>query len=171
MYLYKNNEIVQFMTPRIELLPQKTFVGMRRKMSFATMNPYVLWSTFMPRKHEIPLIVGADLYSMEVYPSGFFNSFSPVVEFDKWAAVEVSETQDVPDGMEIIEVPEGWYAVFVHYGPASEAKKTYDYIFRTWLPASDYLLDERPHFAVMGAKYRQNDPESEEEIWIPVRKK
>jgi len=24
---------------------------------------------------------------------------------------------------------------------------------------------------VMGAKYRQNDPESEEEIWIPVRKK
>ena len=143
---------------------------MRRTMTFATMNPAILWSAFMPRKQEIPLMVGTDLYSLEVYPHNFFASMSIDAEFDKWAAVEVSENQYVPDGMETLSVPEGMYAVFVHYGPASEAKATYDAIFRTWLPASGYLLDERPHFAVMGAKYRHNDPQSEEEIWIPVRK-
>lgn len=158
------------MNPRIEHLSPKTLVGMRRTMTFATMNPAILWSAFMPRKQEIPLMVGTDLYSLEVYPHNFFASMSIDAEFDKWAAVEVSENQYVPNGMETLSVPEGMYAVFVHYGPASEAKATYDAIFRTWLPASGYLLDDRPHFAVMGAKYRHNDPQSEEEIWIPVRK-
>jgi AraC family transcriptional regulator len=41
----------------------------------------------------------------------------------------------------------------------------------TWLPSSDYVLDNRPHFEILGEKYKINDPESEEKIWIPVRKK
>ncbi|MEN9524835.1 MAG: hypothetical protein RLZZ256_219, partial [Bacteroidota bacterium] len=32
-----------------------------------------------------------------------------------------------------------------------------------------YLLDERPHVEVMGSKYKNNDPASEEDIWIPIR--
>ncbi len=159
------------MNPKIEHLSQKKLVGMRQTMTFATMNPAILWSAFMTRKREIPLMVGTDLYSLEVYPHNFFQSMSSTAEFDKWAAVEVSENQSVPDGMEMLVLPDGLYAVFVHYGPASEAKATYDAIFRTWLPASDYRIDERPHFAVMGDKYRHNDPQSEEEIWIPVRSK
>lgn len=162
---------MEIAAPRLEILPAKLLIGMRRPMTFATMNPAILWSALMPRKHEISSILGTDLYSMEVFPTGFFASFSPHAEFDKWAAMEVSEIQDIPEGMESITVPEGMYAVFVHHGPASEGKKTYDHIFRTWLPSSDYLLDERPHLAIMGAKYRHNDPQSEEEIWIPVRKK
>lgn len=39
------------------------------------------------------------------------------------------------------------------------------YIFATWLPSSAYVLDNRPHFEVLGAKYKSNDPGSEEEIW------
>jgi AraC family transcriptional regulator len=34
---------------------------------------------------------------------------------------------------------------------------------------SAFLLDDRPHFAVMGAKYKSEDPSSEEEIWIPIK--
>jgi predicted transcriptional regulator YdeE len=32
-------------------------------------------------------------------------------------------------------------------------------------------IDNRPHFEVLGDKYKNNDPSSEEEIWIPIRKK
>jgi AraC family transcriptional regulator len=46
----------------------------------------------------------------------------------------------------------------------------FTYIFTRWLPASGYQLDNRPHFEILGDKYKNNDPESEEEIWIPVRK-
>jgi AraC family transcriptional regulator len=42
--------------------------------------------------------------------------------------------------------------------------------FSTWLPDSEYRLDVRPHFEVLGEKYKNDDPESEEEIWIPIKK-
>ena len=47
----------------------------------------------------------------------------------------------------------------------------FQYIFAEWLPKSDYLLDNRPHFEVLGEKAKLNDPNSEEEIWVPIRLK
>jgi len=39
------------------------------------------------------------------------------------------------------------------------------------LPNSDYELDNRPHFEILGKKYKNNSADSEEEIWIPVKLK
>jgi AraC family transcriptional regulator len=39
------------------------------------------------------------------------------------------------------------------------------------LPNLGYTLDDRAHFEVLGEKYKNNDPLSEEEIWIPIKKK
>jgi AraC family transcriptional regulator len=39
------------------------------------------------------------------------------------------------------------------------------------LPNSAYELDDREHFELLGEKYKNNDPNSEEEIWIPIRPK
>ncbi|MCB0855813.1 MAG: GyrI-like domain-containing protein, partial [Bacteroidetes bacterium] len=47
----------------------------------------------------------------------------------------------------------------------------FQYIFFECLPKSDYLLDNRPHFEVLGEKAKLNDPNSEEEIWVPIRLK
>jgi AraC family transcriptional regulator len=41
----------------------------------------------------------------------------------------------------------------------------------TWLPGSDFVLDTRPHFEVLGDQYKNNDTTSEEEIWIPIKLK
>ena len=159
------------MIPRIEILPEKKLVGKRLSMSFSNNKTFELWSSFMPRKQEIKNPAGTDLYSVEVYPELFFQSFNPNTEFDKWAAIEVSDYQLIPEEMHTLIIPAGMYAVFVHKGPASEGLKTYNYIFLTWLPKSEYLLDNRPHFALMGDKYKHEGPESEEEIWIPVKAK
>ncbi len=102
---------------------------------------------------------------------GFFDNFNPDKEFEKWAAVEVEDFNGVPDEMETLKTPGGLYAVFLHKGPARKGVETYQYIFRTWLPNSTYLLDNRPHFAVMGIKYKKDSPDSEEELWIPVKPK
>ncbi len=48
--------------------------------------------------------------------------------------------------------------MFIHSGPATEAIITCTYLFQTRLPASAYWLDERPHFAVMGEKDKNEDP-------------
>jgi AraC family transcriptional regulator len=156
--------------PRIEILPEKKFVGKRIKMSFSNNQTHELWKSFMPSRREIKNNIGSDLYSVEVYEPLYFKNFNPEKEFDKWAVVEVTDFETVPEDMETLISPRGLYAVFLHKGAASKGPETYQYIFGTWLPASDFLLDNRPHFAVMGEKYKNDDPDSEEEVWIPVKK-
>ena len=124
----------------------------------------------MPRRKEIKNSVGSDLYSVEVYDSlAYFANFNPNVAFDKWAAVPVNHTEFIPENMESLCLPAGLYAVFAFKGAAAEVPVLYQHILGTWLPNSDYQLDNRPHFAVMGEKYKNNDPDSEEELWIPIK--
>lgn len=123
----------------------------------------------MPRRKEISNAVGNDLFSLQMYPEGFYADFDPSGEFEKWAAVEVAGFDAIPDGMEALELPGGQYAVFVYKGTPEDAGPFYNYIFNEWLPASGYVLDNRPHFELLGDKYRHGDPESEEEVWVPVR--
>ena len=89
--------------------------------------------------------------------------------FEEWAAVEVRAVDELPDGMEAYTVPSGTYAVFVHHGLPEAFPQTARHIFGSWLPSSGYAVDDRPHLAVMGASYRRDDPDAEEEIWVPVR--
>lgn len=156
-------------SPRFEILPEKTLVGLHVRMSFAENRTRELWQSFMPRRKEITNVVNTYLYSVEQYDPHFFDSFNPATEYVKWAAVEVSDADHVPGNMEVLVVPPGLYAVFIHQGTASKAVETYGFIFRTWLPSSSYMVDDRPHFALMGDKYKNDDPDSEEEIWIPVK--
>ncbi len=141
------------------------------KMSFSANRTKELWQRLMPRRKEIVNQTGSGLYSVEVYPPLFFHPFNPDTEFEKWAAVEVKDFESVPDAMETLTLPAGLYAVFLHKGTAADAPSTYQYIFNSWLPGSGFILDDRPHFAVMGKKYKKDDPGSEEEIWIPVKHK
>ena len=157
------------MQQRIDKLAEKKLVGLHTVMSFENIKTRELWQTLMPRRKEIRNNLNSDLYSLEVYDPGFFDNFNPATEFQKWAAIEVTDFDQVPENMETLVIPTGLYAVFVHRGPQNEAAMTYRYIFETWMPRSGYEPDDRPHFAVMGEKYKKDDPESEEEIWIPVK--
>lgn len=129
-----------------------------------------LWRSFMPGRKEISNAISADLISMQIYDPSYFNPFSPEREFEKWAAVEVSDFHNIPEGMESFILTSGLYAVFIHKGSSSD-NSTFQYIFTRWLPSSGYVLDERPHFELLGEKYKNNDPDSEEEIWIPIKQK
>ncbi len=155
-------------TSRIEMLPAKIFVGMRRTMSFSQNSTAELWRSFMPLRKNLRS-VGDELYSIEIYPPSFFQHFNPDAGFEKWAALELEDSQYAPEDLEKLESPGGLYAIFLYKGAANAATPFYQYIFNTWLPEHGYTVDERPHFAVMGAQYKQDHPESEEELWIPVK--
>lgn len=156
--------------PVIKTLPEKKFVGKKITMSFSNNKTFELWRSFMPRRKEIQHTIGTDLYSIEIFAPLFFTNFNPNALFEKWAALEVSDFKNIPGGMESIVSPKGLYVVFIHKGPASNGPGTYQYIFGNWIPNSDYEVDNRPHFAVMGEKYKKDDPQSEEELWIPIKK-
>lgn len=158
------------MNPRIVKFPGIMLAGKKVSMSMVENTTFDLWRSFMPEKNKIPFQKGENLYSMERYPEGYFEKFMPSTVFEKWAAIEVSEVGNLPEKFEFLTVPEGEYAVFIHKGPDSMAPKTYAYIFREWLPVSEYVIDHRPHFAIMGEKYNRESMDSEEEIWVPVKK-
>lgn len=157
------------MKPEIKTIKEKKFVGEKIEMSFANNRTFELWKKFIPRKKEIKNI-GIELYSIDVYPPDFFKNFNPNNNFAKWAAVEVSDFDSIPQKMEKFVSPEGIYAVFQYKGLASDVPKMYQNILQNWLPNSGYSLDSRPHFAVMGEKYSNESPNSEEELWIPIKK-
>lgn len=158
------------MKPRIETLKGKKLAGKRLVMSFSAYTVHELWSKFMPHRREITNNLTNDLISMAVYSPGFFENFNPSAEFEKWAAVEVSDFEGIPVGMDYFLLKGGSYAVFDYRGPGND-NKIFEYIYRKWLLGSEYFLDDRPHFEILGDKYKNNAPDSEEEIWIPVRMK
>jgi len=146
-------------------------MGKRMRMSLVNNKTRELWQGFMTSRKLITNSIGTDLYSMQIYDPMYFVRFSPVNEFEKWATTEVTDFETVPLGMETIVLPGGMYAVFLHKGPASEGGRTFQYIYGTWIPHSEYALDNRPHFEILGDKYKNDDPGSEEEVWIPGRLK
>ena len=158
------------MTPRIEVLGELKLVGLRTTMSISANRTRELWQDFQRRRKDIPNTVGKHLYSIQLYDDQYFQTFNPHSTFEKLAAIEVTNFNAVPPNMEAFTLPSGLYAVFLHKGAAATAPTTFNYIFSTWLPDSEYRLDVRPHFEVLGEKYKNDDPESEEEIWIPIKK-
>ena len=158
------------MTPRIETLVEKKLIGQRITLSLSNNKTAELWKSFMPRRMEIQNS-STDLYSLQNYDASYFNTFNPNAEFEKWAAVAVCDFNQIPEGMEPLILVGGLYAVFVHKGDVTTAAKAFEYIFETWLPNSHYTVDNRLHFELLGEKYKNNDPDSEEEIWIPIQLK
>ncbi len=130
-----------------------------------------LWRSFMPRRKEIRNSIGTVLYSLQIYDPSYFDDFGQKNCFEKWATIEVTDFINVPDGMEPLTLTGGLYAVFLYKGAASKGSDAFQYIFETWLPNSQFVLDDRPHFEVLGDGYKNEDPNSEEEIWIPIRNK
>jgi AraC family transcriptional regulator len=145
-------------------------MGIQKTMSLVNFNIAELWGTFGPRRIEIKNNVNSELVSLAVYPSDYFVSFSPSRNFQRWALVEVTDFDTIPNQMESFDLPSGLYAVF-HYQGLNTDSSIFQYIYNVWLPQSEYRLDDRPHFEILGEKYKNNDPLSEEDIWIPIRKK
>ena len=156
------------MVPRIEILKEKKLIGYKLRMSLTNNKTGQLWGSFAPKIKNIKNRITADKISMQIYNTSYHRDFNPNNEFEKWATVEVSDFNDIPKEMEPFTLIGGKYAVFYYKGSSNDSS-IFQYIFMTWLPNSKYQLDNRPHFEVLGEKYKNNDATSEEEIWIPIR--
>ena len=157
------------MEPKIIDLSETKLIGMHQRMSLANNQTQALWQQFMPRRQEVQSRVGGQFYSMNIYDSGFqMKDFTPQTEFEKWAAVAVNDFEQIPTDMQTMTVG-GKYAVFHHKGPASTFPQTLQHIHGVWLPASEFLLDERPHFEILNESYVPTDPNAEEDVYIPIR--
>ena len=91
-------------------------------------------------------------------------------EFRYGIGCKASDVEGVPEGFEVIHIPEYTWAVFKCVGPVPGAIQTmWEKIYKEWLPVSDYELI--PDYDI--ENYLPGDPSSRDyvsEICIPVRK-
>ncbi len=155
--------------PEIKELAPKTLIGINHDMSISNDETGLLWRYFMTQFKSINGEQQHDFYSVQIYPDNYFHSFAPDKAFTKWAAVEQADNIKPIDGFQEFRLSGGLYAIF-HYKGSSSDKRIFQYIYTQWLPNSGYQLDDRPHFELLGEKYKNNDPTSEEQIFIPIKK-
>lgn len=165
----QQNSMLQI-THRTAYLKETRLAGLAVRLSLDQNTTAALWQRFMPRLGEIEGRLNDDLLSLSIYPPHYFRDFDFATFFEKIAAVEINPSVSLPEAMSEIILPAGLYVVFDYRGSSND-NNIFQYIFAHWLPTSVYEIDDRPHFEVLGANYKNDDPESEEEIWIPVRLK
>jgi AraC family transcriptional regulator len=106
---------------------------------------------------------------MQLFPADFnFTNPDLSAQFVKWATAEVADFSAVPTEMETFTLPAGKYAVFRYCGLPAAAAPYFANIFSKWLPGAGLRVDQRPHFELLGERYNNNSPDSEEDIYIPV---
>lgn len=75
----------------------------------------------------------------------------------------------LPDdaGLDLVEIPAGRYAVFLHAGHVSTIGQTWEGIFSEWAPGAGVEIDDRPELEVYDADF---DPHGTGKVavWIPV---
>ncbi|MCU0428651.1 MAG: GyrI-like domain-containing protein [Cytophagaceae bacterium] len=160
---------MKLIEPKFQMVQEIKLVGLTTQTSLTNNKTAALWQSFMPRRSEIQSRLGQHLFSVQQYGPEYFQDFQPHRYFTKWATAEVSDWERMPDGMQALLIPQGLYAVFSYKGSSNDSS-IYRYIFETWLPDSGFELDPRPHFERLDDRYKNNDPDSEEEIFIPVKR-
>ena len=158
-------------TPTIQTLENKKLVGHSIEMSLINNKTFQLFSGFMPLRKQIKNAINTDVYEILIYNSNYLKNFSLANTFTKWATVAVENYDTIPEGMDTFNLDSGLYAVFNYKGLPKDFGVFMSYIYTYWLPNSKYQLDQRPHFNLLGEKAKRNSPDSEEEVWTPIKLK
>jgi AraC family transcriptional regulator len=85
------------------------------------------------------------------------------------AGIETSDLSEIPSSMCGKTVGGTEYLRFIHRGLAKDVGRTYEYIYGTVLPATEYRLPLPYNIERYGEKcLGPNNPDSESEIFIPI---
>ena len=114
--------------PKIESIEKRIFIGQFQEMSMTNNKTFQLFSQFMPRKKEILNQKGKAVFDLILYPKNYFLAFNPAKTFVKWALMEVSTIDEVPEGMRSFVLEGGRYAVFKQKGLATDSS-IFEYIY------------------------------------------
>lgn len=151
------------MEPRFVSLPAFTLVGMMMRVKPQGKVPGQLWDEFGPRMGEIKHVAGPEMaYGLT------HNMDMGSGEFDYLAGVQVSNTDDIPEGMVSFHVPAQHYAVFPCTIPT--LRQVFDHIYGVWLPSSGYARTSGPELELYDETFDPRDPAAIFDVYIPVFK-
>ena len=150
------------MQPQLITKPAFTVVGLL--LHTQPMSPEIpaLWDKFVPRIGEIP-------HQTEGHVSyGLMGRFEQATGmFDYMAGNPVTQVDQLPTGMSRWDLAANTYVVLET--ALAKIGETMDYLYRTWLPSSDYQAVDAPSFERYGETFSPDNPVLE--VYVPVQKK
>lgn len=159
--------------PRIVERPETILVGMTCTNTARRVHIPALWERFMKHRDMIPNAVDGTTYGVYLYDALPERDITDEMAFDYLAALEVNYPENgqptVPAGMTSRKISAGHYIVFTHRGFLRDLNRTYDYIYKTWLPNSqDVEFIQNEFFEYHGKEFMGDHEDSITEIYIPV---
>ncbi|MBO3700626.1 GyrI-like domain-containing protein [Roseivirga sp. E12] len=156
--------------PEIVIEPARNLVGLHCKTSMVQNNIPMLWTVFRRRQHEIKNTINNGRFGVSDYKNLKVSQFTPSAMIGKWATVEVSSQEEIPEEMVVYNLSGGLYARFMHKGGKKNVQMSFEYIYSTWLPNTKYEIDNRDHFEHYPKVYLgPENPESELFIFLPIK--
>ena len=158
------------MEPIITTIAKVTVVGMEYHGQNKNKEITAMWGVFNQKCMAIPHLTG----KRAAYGVCFSDAdYGTTGMFRYVAGLPVTVVDALPEGMTSCTVPAGRYAVFTHCGTLATLDRTFDYIYGTWLPSSEYRLDAtRPDFEFYDERFTTgDDPASKFDIYIPIAEK
>lgn len=126
-----------------------------------------LWRQFLRRKTEIKHVLNQTSLGV-CMPIPVHEKKSHPDECYYMACMQVSNTDEIPQGMVAKVVAAGNYAVFTHKGTLEKVDFTMNYIYGSWLPKSGKKLRMAADLEVYDHRFDPESDHSEFEIYIPV---
>lgn len=151
------------MTPRLLSMNQAICAGLREDIEMPRDKERIpeLWSRLQSSIPEIKNICGPAM--------GVVSGSAKSGCINYAACVQVADTNSLPKNLDIITVPAGDYAEFVHEGPVSELFRTCDNIYRSWFPGSGLLMGEGPMVEVYPENFRGDEPNPRIRLLVSVK--
>jgi AraC family transcriptional regulator len=155
------------MEPEIVTRSEAKVIGIARQYREEDLNIETLWSAFRPNVDQITNRVGRDAFGIyeECHEGEDGLGFSYI------CSVEVTDFDDIPEGMITRTIPEHLYAAFRHKGPLSYLPETLKYIWGSWLPKSNYEYVEKPDFELYAPGAESEGSDKILFLYIPVTRK
>jgi AraC family transcriptional regulator len=126
-----------------------------------------LWSAYLPRKQEIShRLSSTDLGICTRLPDESKRTHPE--EFFYLAGTEVTRPDSIPEGMMMLKVPAGRYAIFTHKGQLDALEHTMRHIYREWLPASGCKPRPAPDIETYDHRFNPYSDNSEMGIWVAI---
>lgn len=171
-------EYLRHINQNISLAPEiysegtRIFVGMKteffsvdsEKNNIAEKLP-PLWQEFLAHVNEVEHVVAGNMYGIiRQTPDN-----SDRLEY--YAAVEVSDGQQIPQGMSRLELPASTYAKFRHDGHFDSLNNSVNYIYSSWLFESGARHNYGADLEIYGSEYNPDTDNSVIYYAIPLDRK
>lgn len=122
------------------------------------------YQSMLDRARDVHGKVSDRIYMIELYPD-FFKADTDALK--QIIGYEVSDANDIPEGMVVHTVPASKYVKFTHKGLEAELGRTYDFLYSEWMMSSGNK-PQKYDFEIWDKRYKPESSENRIDVHVAL---